>query len=983
MVLDAKREALGQDKDSARAALQTGLALLNGFGIEQDIPIALQSVRKSAALGCVPADMLLLILNDRHPDLDQPHSAQTRAAGPSGSVFSASGIWASLGVTTASSYRLLSPWGRSTMRHSAPQVDVALLGESLAVNDEYSAPSREDIGAAIQLSCQLGDLGALKSLLPVLNNAESSQEQEAGAEDDCAVPDPTPLHYLFMFDKERQSLDRALECLLPKHEARHHILESCCVETQRLDLQLPFFLAGTPLGFAVCAGSSLAVEALICAGANPLNRTPEQDIQRNLFHESPLEKAISYHQSDMLQGLWRASLSNPKWRCQLIDMCLDSKEPLFAKLCVKSRLERWINHRGDDRMAQQRMVSTLTSVAWELVSTHKGNTETVGVHTEQAFMRALAAGLGKIIELDGLETADDLIGSANEIIRAPLFSLLQELEKETLVHALLRIACEGTVPPRRATAYIKFGELAFPGISPSIGFQVLVASIRYHNDSLFSMMVTDGRYFDEVDSDGKGILHHIIDAQFSRLIPFSEVLELVKDRDATDESGETPLHHAVRLQYLDETAELISAGADPTRKLPDGDTILHLATRNLDLPMIRCLVDLGMPANETNGSTQTALHALFLHWQQPAGVQEETCFVFEVANLLLSRGASCSVTDQSGWTAVHALALWDDELVRDPRFPRLLKALDLTVRGVNGSTILHSAILGRRTRLVSELLRAGMSVDDQDHDGATALHALASCATAAGGRSSADDSSRQFLINIATELLKAKPNLALDDTNGSTALECIIMECYESFVSIRSQTELLQCVLRYCSQKTTSEAIPVFDILLKAFRRAVMAGRWIAVWELLTLPTLPQDEAEKFLRWPVGIRLLVFGIVRADVAVLRRFLGDGYEDWHPNIVLETGILDQEPDPRQLGILSERSKQWSLSKHMNWERGVPQQTVHRSGGSRGVLRELLEFFIKHQDLYKMGPLRPVAKDKVPNSWRIIDNLMITVVNEFKG
>ncbi|KAF2726472.1 ankyrin, partial [Polyplosphaeria fusca] len=214
----------------------------------------------------------------------------------------------------------------------------------------------------------------------------------------------------------------------------------------------------------------------------------------------------------------------------------------------------------------------------------------------------------------------------------------------------------------------------------------LLSSIRHHNDSLFSMLLIEGQHFDEVDSDGRGVLWHIVESGFSRMMPLFKILELGLEPDVSDKFGETPLHCAVRSQSLDDATTFVRAGADVTRKLSDGTTVLHLATQNLDLDMIRCLLDGGASVNAVDDCQQSAIHALFL--QAP---HEEPSSVFAVARLLLSRGASTSSTDSSGWTPIHAIALWNDELISKPDFSLLISGMDLAVRGKDGTTVLHSA----------------------------------------------------------------------------------------------------------------------------------------------------------------------------------------------------------------------------------------------------------------------------------------------------
>ncbi|KAG4262765.1 hypothetical protein FPRO03_10128 [Fusarium proliferatum] len=230
MVLDAKRTALTECDISTRAAFQVALAFFNGFGIDRDMSIAMQYMRMSSSSTCLPFEIHRMVLQDRYHNTDKLRTT-VQGYNPLCSIFTKLGVWASPTLHTGSSCQFLSPYGLNKLK-----------------------------------ACQLGDLEALRSLAP--RKEKLLPRKHTG---------PTPLHYLFMFDQDEETLQRALEILLPTHlDSRSPLLESYCSEAQTLDQQLPFSLKGTPLAFAVDAGSLAAVKALLGAGANPLSRSPEK-----------------------------------------------------------------------------------------------------------------------------------------------------------------------------------------------------------------------------------------------------------------------------------------------------------------------------------------------------------------------------------------------------------------------------------------------------------------------------------------------------------------------------------------------------------------------------------------------------------------------------------------------------------------------------------------------------------------------------------
>ena len=957
MVVDAKRTALSKYNDSQRAAFQVGLAFLNGFGIEQDLSMALQNIRRSASSGCLPAEILLLILKTRYTDLDKPHGrGQTFEIRHS--VFAKFGFWASPKLLGASSCQLLSPSGRNKLEKYSPQIGPSLLTQSVDIGgNKETSISQQEIGIALVLACQLGDLDALISL--------ASQRAEPLS---CQSSGPTPLHYLFMFDQDEETLDRALESLLPTPvESRRPLLESYCSKPQTIDQQLPFSLTGTPLNFAVLTGSRGAVEALLRVGANPLSCGLEPDTSAPLTPRSPLQSAVSYHQADIFSAVWKACLLRPEWRDDLVIEALHPEASLFARLCARSRLEKWIMQSGDDLVTRSRMVSALVGAVWEFL---KSDTDIrKGENPGQKFAQHVAVGLEHILALDGLEVAHVLLNRAAEISGLSLLPFLEDGDRDSLMQALLQIACQGSVTPRRAVAYIEFGELLFAGTSPSVGFRALLSSIRHHNDSLFSTLLVDGRHFNEVDSDGKGVLWHIVESGFSRMVPLSKVLALDLNPDVPDKFGETPLHCAVRCQSLDDTTTLIRAGADVTRKLSDGTTVLHLATRNLHLPMIRCLLDCGASVNAVDDRRQSAIHALFL--QAP---HEEPSSVFAISRFLLSRGASTSSMDSSGSTPIHTLALWNGEVISKPDFSLLISEMDLAVRGKDGKTVLHFAARHCKDGLVAKLISSNVSVDDQDNTGATPLHALVSnpairrlpLTTEALGR----------LIPTAAALLKARPEMALRDNKNMTALDHIILTCddVEAAVSIGTRIDLLKLVLDHCCRDfSTIQGLhsPIVNLLDNAWTCAVSNMRWLAAREIVSR----MEVDLSLLRWPHGVRFLLFAIERADPNILRLFLGPRLAAWSPS---PERIANGRK--KQFCFPSTRSQSWSPQKHSSWERQISGKHVHSGRNGEYIPRDILDFVLENQDLYKMGPLG-WSKDKaVPHSWPVVDELILACQNE---
>ncbi|RKL41559.1 hypothetical protein BFJ72_g5451 [Fusarium proliferatum] len=947
MVLDAKRTALTECDVSTRAAFQVALAFFNGFGIDRDMSIAMQYMRMSSSSTCLPFEIHRMVLQDRYHNTDKLRTT-VQGCNPLCSIFTKLGVWASPTLHTGSSCHFLSPYGLNKLKGHSPQTSrISWLQSTVSADCNQSLFLQDhDINNCLILACQLGDLEALISLAP--RKKKLLPRKHTG---------PTPLHYLFMFDQDEETLQRALEILLPTHlDSRSLLLESYCSETQTLDQQLPFSLRGTPLAFAVDAGSLAAVKALLGVGANPLSRSPESETSPDVSSQSSLRKAISYHRADIFLLLWQSCMNNPDWYNELLNGVLTGETCLFSQLCERSFYELWVIGNGNHQIRGSEMVSTLTGAIWNLLTS---NPE----YQKSSFARYSAAGMRAILIQDGLEIAKDLHRSINDISRSSIPSFLGEEQQKALLQSLLEMACKGNITPNRAIKYIDFGEVLFSAISPAMGFQALLSAVRHHNDSLFALLLPSSQHLHQVDEDGRSIIWHMIDSGFSHMIPLSKVFEQGLKLDDVDGFGESYLHCAVRNRSVDDTVTLINMGLDVDRKLLDGTTAMHIAVQNTDTAMIQCLLDHGASINAADDQQRSPIHSLFL--QTP---QHELASAIAVAKLLLSRGASTTTMDSDGSTPVHALALWDVSTVCSPGFASLIRRMSLSARDKLGATILHSAARLFKDKLVAILIQSGAKVDDQDNKGATPLHALISqmCLM----RFTSNDQ----IIPTTKALLQAGPRMDLVDKYNRTAIGSMILACKnqntiqvnlrDTGVQFEQRLSLVKCILLHCYM-----ASPVYPSLVHpishAWEVAVLNMRWSVVREMLFHGKVDLG----LLAWPRGMKFLLYSIEHADLCILRLFLGRGFEHWSPHIL--AGDVTQRSDPSS--EISKANMNWSPEKHILWESQIPRYGVHSKRGNGDILREILEFLVENKDLYKMGSLNGESTFGRPVSWILVDQL----------
>jgi ankyrin repeat protein len=236
------------------------------------------------------------------------------------------------------------------------------------------------------------------------------------------------------------------------------------------------------------------------------------------------------------------------------------------------------------------------------------------------------------------------------------------------------------------------------------------------------------------------------------------LLDLGANVNAEDSQGRTPLHRALSAERsADESRSavaqlLMERGADVNEGHENHDTLLHLASYQLELELVRILVDHGANVNTKDNQGRAPFHRV----SEAEGFSGNDCF--NVARLLMERGADVDAQDKfdvtplhlalqvlelklvrilvdhganvnlknsHGWTPLHRLLRIED-YSDDDRFSlaqRLIEhGADVNARDMCGTTPLHLVPCFWDLKLVRMLIDHGANVNAENNQGQTPLH---------------------------------------------------------------------------------------------------------------------------------------------------------------------------------------------------------------------------------------------------------------------
>lgn len=182
--------------------------------------------------------------------------------------------------------------------------------------------------------------------------------------------------------------------------------------------------------------------------------------------------------------------------------------------------------------------------------------------------------------------------------------------------------------------------------------------------------------------------------------------------ECTD-SGETVLHHAVLNNNLPIIQILLKYEANINAKNRDGKTPLYFAIECNNIKISQFLLENEARVNDKMNHGLTALHSAIIQRAEDS------------VELLLNYGAEVNAKDIYGKTPLHLAARLNylDEKTMD-RIVKLLldKGANVNDHTNSGETAFHCAVINGNERLVRLFLEHGANVNNKNYEGKSPLH---------------------------------------------------------------------------------------------------------------------------------------------------------------------------------------------------------------------------------------------------------------------
>lgn len=186
--------------------------------------------------------------------------------------------------------------------------------------------------------------------------------------------------------------------------------------------------------------------------------------------------------------------------------------------------------------------------------------------------------------------------------------------------------------------------------------------------AMIQRLIDRGADVSAIDNEGKGVLHHLLEASKFRKLDESVAMicskypELVQVRD---KEGYKPLHTALKLSMWASTQVLVDAGADLRDVDPQGNTALHhlsCARSGVIHALFKKALELKVEINTRNDLGQTPLTKFLGYGSYTPGnfpYDEEQAIQESLEilqNIFIANGADIFTTDNEGKGLLHVIA---------------------------------------------------------------------------------------------------------------------------------------------------------------------------------------------------------------------------------------------------------------------------------------------------------------------------------------
>jgi ankyrin repeat protein len=239
----------------------------------------------------------------------------------------------------------------------------------------------------------------------------------------------------------------------------------------------------------------------------------------------------------------------------------------------------------------------------------------------------------------------------------------------------------------------------------SKGETPLMCALEWGNEEVVEWLLDKNADIHAVDDEGQTCLHHAAWRGEVRCVKM--LLKAGAYIDHKDKEGWTALFHASRGQ-IDAIKYLLEKKSNPQITDNEGNTCLHIASKNYKLECVELLVEY-LPVNCENLKKETPLHLAAYKGME------------DIVEYLLEKGAEIDAKDEKGWTALfHASYGGKEHVVKY----LLQKKADSKITDKKGNTCLHIASKSEYWNGLEcvKLLVEYLPVNCENHKNETPLH---------------------------------------------------------------------------------------------------------------------------------------------------------------------------------------------------------------------------------------------------------------------